>query len=116
MRLGCGMVMLGVICAMYSVTENVIGTAMFVTIVGVLQDSPTSCLLFIIYMNGVDKLIKNNCIDDGFLKWLHLLFLMDDTVLLSTCRERMVHKLSLMSKFGTTTEWKSTCQRQNSLK
>ncbi len=91
--------MLTVVCAMYSMTESIIGTAMFVATIEVRQGSPTSCLLFIIYVNDLIKLIKDNCNDDGFLKWLHILILMDDTVLLSTTRERMIQKLSLMNKF-----------------
>ena len=98
MCLGCGMVMLGVICTMYSVTESIIGNAMFVATVGFRQGSPTSCLLFIIYVNDLIKLIKDNC-NDGFLKWLRVLILMDDTVLLSISREKLINKLSLMKKF-----------------
>ena len=45
------------------------------------------------------KLIKENCENDGFVKWLHVLILMDDTVLLSTSREKMISKLSLLKRF-----------------
>lgn len=95
------MAMVGIVCAiMYSVTESIIGTAVFVATVGVRQGSPTSCLLFIIvHVNDLIKLIKDNCINEGFLEWLHNLILMNDIVLLSTSRERMIHKLSLMKKF-----------------
>ena len=82
-RLVCGAVMLSVIIAMYSVTQNIIGTAIITTIIGVRQGSPTSCFLFILYVNDLVKLIKDTCEDDGFLSWLHLLVLMDDTVLLA---------------------------------
>ncbi len=84
---------------MYSVTETVISTAVFTTTLGVRQGSPTSCLLFVIYVNDLIKLIKENCEDDGFLKWLHVLILMDDTVLLSTSREGVIRNLSLMKRF-----------------
>lgn len=101
MRRGCGMVMLGIICAiMYSVIESIISTNKFVTTVGVRQGSPTSCLLFIIvHVNDLIKLIKDNCINEGFLKWLHIVILMDDIVLLSPSRERIIRKLSLVKKF-----------------
>ncbi len=98
-RLGCGAVMLGAIAAMYAVTESVLGTAVFATTMGVRQGSPTSCLLFIIFVNDLIKSIKDNCEDDGFLSWLHILVLMDDTVLLATTRERMLHKIGLMKTF-----------------
>ena len=97
--LGCGVIMLGVIRAMYKVTESIIGTAVFAATIGVRQGSPTSCFLFILYVNDLINLIKDNCRDDCFLKWLHVLILMDDTVLLSTSRERMIEKLSLMNQF-----------------
>ena len=44
-------------------------------------------------------MIKLQCGTDGFLQWLHLLVLMDDTVLLSTTRQGMKHKLTLLNKF-----------------
>ena len=86
-RLGCGAAMLSVLVAMYNVTQSVIGTAIITTAIGVRQGSPTSCLLFILYVNDLIKLIKETCEPDGFLSWLHLLMLMDDTVLLATSRE-----------------------------
>ena len=49
-RLGCGAVMLGIIGAMYSVTESVIGSVMFVATIGVRQGSPTSYILFLVLL------------------------------------------------------------------
>ena len=101
-KFGCGSVMLCAIAGMYQVTQSVVGTAVFSVAVGVRQGSPTSCLLFILYVNELIKLIKENCPDDGFLKWLHILMLMDDTVLLSTTRDRMKQKLALMKQYCNT--------------
>ncbi len=63
------------------------------------QGSPTSCLLFIIFVNDLIALIKNGCDMDGFLIWLHTLVLMDDTVLLSTTRQGMQRKLTLLNEY-----------------
>lgn len=98
-RLGCGAIMLGTIIAMYSTTQSVIGTAIITTVIGVRQGSPTSCLLFILYVNDLIKLIKETCEPDGFLSWLHLLMLMDDTVLLATSRVNIIKKVKLLIKF-----------------
>ena len=98
-KLGCGATMLSAIVAMYSVTQSVIGTAIISTIIGVRQGSPTSCFLFIVYVNDLVKLIKNTCESDGFLSWLHLLILMDDTVLLATSKENMTKKVKLLMDF-----------------
>ncbi len=97
--LGCGLRMLAALVAMYAVTLTVIGTAVVESKIGVRQGSPTSCLLFVIFINAMIKLIKSNCEADGFLQWLHLLVLMNDTVLLSTTRRDMEHKLMLLNQF-----------------
>ena len=97
--MGCGMVMLGALVAMYKSTQSIIGTAIITATIGVRQGSPTSCLLFILYVNEMIKIIKENCMEDGFLRWLHVLVMMDDTVILSTTREAMLHKVSLLQRF-----------------
>ena len=100
-QLGCGAAMLSIIIAMYSITKSVLGTAIITTLIGVRQGSPTSCLLFIIYVNNLIKLLKETCQPDGFLSWLHLLMLMDDTVLLATNRENIIRKVQLLNQFCT---------------
>ena len=76
--IGCGAVMLTAIMAMYRVTESVIGTSVVTAVLGVRQGSPTSCYLFIIYVNELIKYVKRNCDPERFLDWLHILVLMDD--------------------------------------
>ena len=98
-RLGCGAVMLSIIVAMYSVTQSIIGTAIITTVIGVRQGSPTSCFLFILYVNDLIKLLKETCEHDSFLSWLHLLVLMDDTVLLATNRNNITKKIKLLCNF-----------------
>ena len=57
--------------------------------IGVRQGSPTSCLLFTIFVNDLITMIKGGCGIDGFHRWLHIIVLMDDTVHLSTTRQGM---------------------------
>ena len=90
------------IIAMYRVTNCVIGTALVTVSIGVRQGSPTSCLLFVLYVNDLIHMIKQGCGYDGFLGWLHILVLMDDTVLLSTSKHSMICKLKMLSRFCTT--------------
>lgn len=82
--LGCRSRMLAALAAMNAAMW--IGTAAVEYKIGVRQGFPTSCLLFIVFVNAMIKLIKSNCRAEGFLQWLHLLVLMDDTVLLSMHR------------------------------
>ena len=100
-RMGCGMVMLAALVAIYVTTESVIGTAIVTATLGVRQGSPTSCILFIIFINDLIKTIKSNCNVDGFLQWLHILVLMDDTVLLATSRASMIRKIILLQNYCT---------------
>ena len=91
--------MLTAIMSMYRVTNSILGTALITASVGVRQGSPTSCLLFVLYVNDMIRLIKDNCGLDGFLLWLHSIVLMDDTVLLSTTKDGMMKKIKLVDDF-----------------
>ena len=66
---------------------------------GVKQGDALSPTLFAMYINDLIKLIKETCEPDGFLLWLHLLALMDDTVLLATSRANLVKKVQLLVQF-----------------
>ncbi len=62
------------------------------------QRSPISCLLFTIFDSDVIRVTKGND-HDGFLQWLHIVVLMDDTVILSLSRQSIVSKLSLVRTY-----------------
>ena len=74
---GCGKIMLKAIHAMYSCTKNVLKAAVIDGTIGVRQGAPTSCLLFIIYIDVMVRMIKNAIATDGFLGALHVLLLME---------------------------------------
>ena len=93
--------MLCALAALYCVTECWVGTSLVLISKGVRQGSPTSCLLFIIFVNDLICMIKEGCGYDGFLEWLHVLVLMDDTVLLATTRRGMLSKISLLHQYCT---------------
>ena len=98
-RMGCGSVMLGCLVAMYTTTRNIIGTALMTATAGVKQGSPSSCLFFILFLEDMVRMIKEVYQTDGFLGWLHLLVLMDDTVLFATTRRKMLGKIQALNSF-----------------
>lgn len=49
--LGCGVTMLSALVALYKITHSVVGSTVLYATVGVRQGSPTTCLLFIIFVN-----------------------------------------------------------------
>ena len=79
--LGCGKLMLLAIHAMYKCTKNILKSAIIESSIGVRQGAPTSCLLFVIYIDKMVKMMKERVENDGFLGSLHALLLMDDTAI-----------------------------------
>ena len=65
-RVGCGFVMLFAIASMYKVTKSILGTAIISATIGVRQGSPTSCFLFVLFINTLIRMIKERCPWDGF--------------------------------------------------
>lgn len=94
-RLGCGVVMLAAIIAMYRVTESVVGCAVVTSSVEIRQGLSPSCLLFVIYVDELIRMMKTRYERETFIEWLHILLFMDDTVLLSTSRPNIQRKLSI---------------------
>ena len=99
MSLGCGSTMLCALMSMYSLTTCVLGTVLITCTMGVRQGSPTSVFLFIIYVDTLIKMVKERSPWDGFLSWLHLLMLMDDTVILATSRDSLEKKLTILKEY-----------------
>ena len=97
MSLGCGVVMLTALTSLFLVTQFVLGATIITAVVGVKQGSPTSCFLFILFVDEFIQLVKGRSGLDGFLEWLHLLMLMDDTVLFASSRQRLIEKLNLLA-------------------
>ena len=97
---GCGKVMLKAIQSLYKCTKNVLKTAVIDATIGVRQGAPSSCLLFIIYIDEMVKMIKRAIGNDGFLGMLHALLLMDDTILLATTRDMCEAKLKIVLQYS----------------
>ena len=96
---GCGKMMLKAIQVMYTCTKNVLKAAVIDATIGVRQGAPSSCLLFVIYMDVMVRMIKNAIVADCFLGALHALLLKDDTVVLATSREMCKAKLKVVIQY-----------------
>ena len=93
---GCGKTMLRIITALYRSTKAILRSTVILTSVGIKQGAPTSCYLFVIYINEMVRRIRHAFAADGFLGVLHVLLLMDDTVLLATTRHQALAKLEVL--------------------
>ncbi len=91
--------MLAALTAIYAVAESVLGAVVISVTLGVHQGSPTSCQLFIIYVNDLIKMIKDGAGVEGFLSWLPILVLMNDTALVATTLPNMIKKITLVKKY-----------------
>ena len=84
---------------MYKTTYNILNSTAISTSTGVRQGAPTSCLLFITYVDKMIKMIKEKVPFDGYLGDLHALMLMDDTVILATSREMCTDKFNTVLEY-----------------
>ena len=97
--LGCSKNFLAVIMAIYRCTKLILDNKVIHAKIGVKQGAATSGILFVLYIDRMIKMIKLACKEDGFLKHLHVLLLMDDTVLLSSTRSGLDKKFNIVCKF-----------------
>ncbi len=93
------MVMLSALIAIYASTESLLGATTIMMTVGVRQGSPTSCLLFVVFVDDLIRIIRASCGMDGFLQCLDALVLMDDTILLATTKCNMERKIVLLQDY-----------------
>ena len=66
--LGGGITMLTALIAMYSNTTNILGSTIITSTIGVRQGSPTSCYLFVIFVDVLILLIKSRCSPEPILR------------------------------------------------
>eukprot|EP00914_Ancora_sagittata_P013200 GHVO01025695.1.p2 GENE.GHVO01025695.1~~GHVO01025695.1.p2 ORF type:complete len:160 (-),score=20.69 GHVO01025695.1:32-511(-) len=50
-------------------------------------------------VNALIKEMKSKCPPDGYLQWLHVLMLMDDTIILASNRQRAQEKVRILTSF-----------------
>ena len=91
--------MLQAIKAMYTCTKNILRSAVINAAVGVRQGSPSSCLLFVIYIDHVVRMLKGAVVTDGVLGSLHILLLMNDALIKATSRKMCLRKLTVINEF-----------------
>jgi len=98
-RKGCGRIMLQALGMLYKKTAMVLNDTEIDTCIGVKQGAPTSCILFIIYMDFLIRKLKDDTDDDDFLGSLHCMLYMDDAVILATSKEKCLRKLNSLIDF-----------------
>ena len=99
MDLGCGATMLAALMAIYRDTSCILGSTIITSTIGVRQGSPTSCYLFVIFVDVLILMFKSRCVPEPIIQWLHCLMLMDDTVIFATSRERVQEKLNILHEY-----------------
>ena len=97
-KLGCGKRFLKALMAIYKHTLNVLNSEYIKATMGVKQGGPMSCILFIIYLNVMVIMMKTLG-NDSFLRDLHMMVLMDDTVLVASSKEQIIKKFEVLMKF-----------------
>ena len=96
---GCGKIMIKIIVSIYKNTNLIFKSANVCADKGVKQGSSTTCLFFILYVDRTIKMVNEYSQADGFLGGLHILMLMDGTVLLSTSKEGITEKFKMCQSY-----------------
>ena len=75
--------------------------AIVTAIIGVRQGSPTLYILFNLFVDTLITIFKERRWSDCFFNWLHILMLMDDTVILTTSKNKLEKLTILYDYFDT---------------
>ena len=97
-KLGCGQRFLRALMAIYKYTLNILNSEYIKATKGVKQGGPMSCSLFVIYLNVMVVMMKVLG-NDSFLRDLHMMVLMDDTVLVASSRKMIIKKFEVLMRF-----------------
>ena len=106
-KMGIGSAMLEALKSIYSTTKCILKcfgklSDVFDTHTGIKQGASSSAILFIVFMDETIDILKQKCIDEPVLNSLHCLLHADDTLVLSTERNRFRHKCDvLIDAFNT---------------
>ena len=92
---GCGTIFLMAISAALVGSIGLIGSLFFETSAGVRQGASTSCPLFVFFIDATVEAV-NSFGPDGWLGVIHMLLLMDDTVIFATSKANLEAKLRLL--------------------
>ena len=65
-ELGCGVTMLSALISMYSNTTNILGSTIITSTIGVRQGSPTSCYLFITFVDVLILSLKSHALSHAY--------------------------------------------------
>ena len=88
--IGCDQLFLTTLSSIYSCTKLILKSTIITATQGVRPGAATSVFLFIIYIDRMVKMLKEELDNDDFLGSLHILLLMDDVILLATSRNQCV--------------------------
>ena len=97
--LGFGLKMLFALFTLYKVMNSILGVALITETISVKRGSPTSCFLFIVLVNPSVRMLKDTCGDDGYLLWLHVLMLMNDTFILAWSLQSALQKKQILHDY-----------------
>lgn len=102
-QFGCSAILLTAIITMYNHTSVLLGMTLIGISAGVMQGAPCSGTLFIIYIEKLVRMLRdNNNSKDSFLNWLTCLLFMDDAAILAHDRNTIEQRFKILMEFCQT--------------